>query len=191
MTATHETSDVLALYAAVAASPDDAHLRAVLADALEGAEELVQCPAECVECETGQYRRIVQLFGWAKCPTCGGTGSVSNGAAALAAGYRALAEFGLRPRFVRSPLDRGKDCQWYNAARPPTNFRPSDGVLLPGAWYEKLSLESCDLCPTPHTVSDTRRAAEDAAAMAWAAMTDGERGACRMELSTAIQGVST
>ncbi len=95
------TSDVEALYAAVAAAPDDHHLRAVLADALEDAEGTAECPNECSYIRaTNNHCTWEEVadggFAYWECQVCSGTGHVSNGCAALAAGYRALGEFGKR-----------------------------------------------------------------------------------------------
>ncbi len=180
------TSNVNQMYAAVAASPDDAHLRAVLADALEEAEESVACRWCAGRGDVA--KEDVYGYLWDEtCGTCDGTGYVSNGAAALAEGYRALAESG-----VRAYTDsHGKSVLFFATAEELMNDQRNDPASdLPIAWYkvtEGVHPDGTMICEMPdvplYKVYASRRAAEDAAAMAWTRMTDGDREACRAELT--------
>lgn len=111
------------------------------------------------------------------CDICSGTGSVPDRNARLAAGYRALAEYG---RAAKLPVpDR---LYWWFGTPEVDDDWANDCALLPMSWRLKMPFPKGDGASYP-----TRREAEDAAALAWADATDEERA----EWDKAMREVTT
>ncbi len=166
-------TDEDAFYAAIAARPDDGLTRRVFADWLEeraGTESCENCGGGGSLCDPTTAGASYP------CLTCSGTGRVPDRTARLAAGYRALGEFGLRPSsgswFLAHPSHRNKTGDlprdWYVAV---------EGYLPLPAFNHKLTGQP------PLKAFPKDRLAEDAAALAWSALTDVEREACVRELT--------
>lgn len=179
-----------AFYAAIAAHPDDCLPREVFADWLEERAGTEACP----ECTEGYlYHGGVQGM---RCVTCSGAGRVPDRHARLAQGYRALGEFG-KSAYKSS----GEDSFWYWSMftmREP-EFKMDDGYdlshHLPVPWMNtigRLNGDAQNGYADPHRGdcrhwpaswgNTSRRFVEDAAALAWSAMTEREQQACAREL---------
>jgi hypothetical protein len=132
------------LSAALDADPGNHLLRYALADCLEESAGTVGCP-ECLG--TG---RINYGLADGDCGRCSGTGRVSDGRRERAEGYRVLAQLGLCPE------PREGRWVWFGSS---LGLRPGD---LPEPWRAALGQPFGSGARYP-----TRRAAEDAAALAW------------------------
>lgn len=163
-------SDEAAFLAAIFAEPDDDTVRLVFADWLEERAGAVACPA-C----SGAGLRLANVGPdgrWVPCPTCRGAEFVPD---TRAEGYRSLARLRRKPHF------RGATLHNY-----PHNYlygRTDNGIhhcrdtllcLLPPDWFEAVA-------PLARSSWDwwaewsARRAAEDAAALAFAKLPAARR----------------
>lgn len=195
-----DTPDALALYTRIAGAPDDPFPRLVLADWLEGRAGTEACPHCRHDLKHGaildprqyvDYNPRTNVMEYdppadGVCRTCSGAGNVPDRTARLAAGYRALGEHGRRALKIQS----GR-CAWFDGESMDHDGKPVDLESdLSDGWYKELrgftrmNKVRHDAPPTArfYAAYPTRRAAEDAAALAWCAMTDAEREACDREL---------
>lgn len=168
-----DTPDALAFYRAIEAVPDDPNLRAVFADWLEergGTEPCRTCGGTGGTSATG--------YEGEQCPRCSGAGYVPDRTLRLARGYRALGEYEVWCHRSSDGMFTWFD-PWseLNVAGPRR-----DG--LPQVWFLGLAshVNLNPLCDAWWKDYLTRRDAEDAAALAWCAMTDEQREACDREL---------
>lgn len=174
---TPDDPDLIAWYAAIAAAPADGTLRQVFADWLEETAGEVKCPVDGrYSSQDGlhwQYDSCGPDSKWVLCEKCSGTGSVSNGRAELAAGYRAMGSLGIYPSERHGNAGEGGLTHWFQWINENQHAfgRATGHDVLPEVWCEKLIRN-----PLGHRCAQaTRRQAEDAAALAFARLTESER----------------
>lgn len=157
-----------AIHAALDRDPGDAMARLALADWLD--ENAVANPCDkCHPAHPGRVWTGIDGMKWIPCPTCHGTGTVSDGRRERAAGYRALAACGFRPQHLRPvpdnpihdhwmyqclPFHKG---DWYGAVRHTFDLNNADEE----AWFRAVEprLAGCH--------SRSRREADDRFALAF------------------------
>ena len=146
-------------HAAIDRDPGDAMARLALADWLDENAGDVECPACGGEGRINQHWDPASdtLRGGKRCPACDGTGTVSDGRRERAAGYRALGELGMRPSHLIQP-------HWYWWRETERRLIVSLFAILPDVWYAAVACKNI----SGHWLNfDTRREAEDAAALAF------------------------
>lgn len=168
-----DTPDALAFYARFEQTPDDGLPRRVFADWLEergGTEPCRTCGGTGGTNATG--------YEGEQCPCCSGAGYVPDRTLRLARGYRALGEYGLYALHGT----------WYDSSEYVERKSLSGHKELPHVWFARLTGYTSDHAGAKYGYPYswrrylTKRAAEDAAALAWCAMTDAERERCDREL---------
>jgi uncharacterized protein (TIGR02996 family) len=145
------------------ADPSDWQTRLVFADWLEENAGEVDCP----RCGGDGVHTVVvfgkpnpAMKGRRACQVCSGTGRVSDGRKERAEGYRALGRLRLMPH-----LRPGGSCFWQNTMM---GLNPHTRSKRPSALGPRWHRLVCDVVRRNDTLFASRRAAEDAAALAFA-----------------------
>lgn len=163
MTATLSTEELLS--AALDADPGNHLLRYALADCLEESAGAVAC-GRCDGLGLYARQRGLLNFDPMECPTCAGTGRVSDGRRERAEGYRVLAQLG------RVPDSEGGQWVWWGqgfimASGKAGGWVPTENpASLPWEWRQAVNGDRWG-DETNGARYPTRREAEGAAALAW------------------------